>query len=176
MKTWTFDCKDDRSVFIRHAKVSDGRSMYEGFAEVVEEQKWLPILETSSSLNQWLEWIDRSRSTRDIILVAFIDETYVGHLTLRPEQWAASEHVCRLGIIVRKAFRNTGVGRALMTTAEEAAVLEEYEKIVLSTLADNATALALYRSLNYRTIGIRKDQFKMPSGYVDQVLFEKKLV
>ncbi len=63
-----------------------------------------------------------------------------------------------------------------MTTAEEAAVLEEYEKIVLSTLADNTTALALYRSLNYRTIGIRKDQFKMPSGYVDQVLFEKKLV
>ncbi|MBS3794514.1 MAG: GNAT family N-acetyltransferase [Candidatus Thorarchaeota archaeon] len=175
MKTWEFECKDGESVFIRHARLSDGQNMFEGFAEVVAEKKWLPTLDTTTSLAQWFDWIERSKDTDDVILVALIDGHYVGHLTLRPERWDASEHVCRLGIIVRKPYRNTGVGKALMTASEEAAHDAGFEKIVLSTLSNNTTAIALYRSMKYREIGIRRNHFKMPNGYVNQVLFEKLL-
>jgi len=175
MKTWEFECKDGESVFIRHAKLSDGRNMFEGFAEVVAEKKWLPTLETTTSLAQWFDWIERSKDTDDVILVALIDGHYVGHLTLRPERWDASEHVCRLGIIVRKPYRNIGVGKALMTASEEAAHDTGFEKIILSTLSNNTTANTLYRSMEYREIGIRRNHFKMPDGYINQILFEKLL-
>jgi ribosomal protein S18 acetylase RimI-like enzyme len=87
----------------------------------------------------------------------------------------ASRHVAKLGIIVIQSLRNLGVGRALMTAAENAAVAKEYEKIVLSTFNDNELALSLYQSLGYRTVGYRVRHFKMERGYVDEVLMEKIL-
>jgi RimJ/RimL family protein N-acetyltransferase len=47
---------------------------------------------------------------------------------------------------------------------------------VLSTFEDNAIAKSLYLAMDYRQVGIRKRHFKMPKGYIDEVLFEKQLV
>ena len=110
-----------------------------------------------------------------MIIIAFVEADYAGHLTLQPEEWMASGHVAKLGIIVQREFRNMGVGRALMETAEEIALATDYEKIILSTFHNNEIANALYFSLGYKKVGVRKSHFRMPDGYIDEVLMEKQL-
>lgn len=106
-------------------------------------------------------------------MIAFIDCFYAGHLSLQPEEWATARHVARLGIIVKKEFRNIGVGKALMRAAEEAARTQRYDKIILSTFESNIIAKALYESLGYRFVGKREKHFLMPKGYIDEILMEK---
>ena len=62
-----------------------------------------------------------------------------------------------------------------MTSAEEVAHSRAYFKIVLSTFEDNLAAKHLYTSLGYRLVGVRKNHFDMPKGFIDEVLMEKEL-
>ncbi len=176
MKAWQFKTKDEREIIIRHAKVSDAKDLHENFCHVVHESEWLPTLRPNSNQAEWAEWIQRTYGNREILLIAHLDAEYVGHLSLQPEEWAASAHVARLGIIVRKPFRGLGVGKGLMLAAEEAGRQQRYEKITLSTFDNNAIALSLYESLGYRLIGKRERHFQMPKGFIDEVLMEKRIV
>ncbi|MEM4735797.1 MAG: GNAT family N-acetyltransferase [Candidatus Thorarchaeota archaeon] len=172
----TSTTRDDRQIVVRTAEVSDARELHAGFCRVVEEGIWLPTLCVTSVVADWVAWINRTRYTREVLLRADVDGQYAGHLTLQPEEWAASSHVARLGVVVMKPFRNLGVGRALMIAAESAAREQKYEKIVLSTFSDNMAARHLYESLGYRMVGERRNHFRMPSGYIHETLYERELV
>jgi RimJ/RimL family protein N-acetyltransferase len=176
MKTWDFSTKDGATISVRHAVPADARKLHGGFSEVIQEGIWLPTFNANSNIADWVNWIQRTNQCRDLMLVAEINEEYTGHLTLQTEEWMASRHVAKLGIIVAKKDRGRGIGRALMRAAEEAALVSGFEKIVLSTFEDNAIAKSLYLAMDYRLVGIRKRHFKMPKGFIDEVLFEKELV
>lgn len=175
LKTWEFKSSDNRTIIVRHAYPEDAQTLHRGFCDVVGEQRWLPTLHTNGTVSDWISWIHRTRRTREALLVAEIDYKYAGHLSLQPEDWEASQHVARLGIIVTKNLRGIGVGKSLMLAANEVAREKGFEKIVLSTFADNDIARHLYESVGYRLVGIRENHFKMPYGYVDEVLYEKRL-
>ncbi|MFX1559202.1 MAG: GNAT family N-acetyltransferase [Promethearchaeota archaeon] len=176
MQTWEYTSKDGRSITVREAKVSDAKYLHSGFKNVVEEHMWLPTFTPNSHVSDWIQWIERTKHTREALLVAYIDEEYAGHLSLQPEEWHASQHVAKLGIIVRKDCRSVGVGRSLMLCGEAVALSRDYTKIILSTFDDNEVAKNLYDSLGYRTVGIRRRHFSMPKGFIDEVLMEKELI
>ncbi len=176
MTHWEFISKDNREIAVRHAVSGDAANLHSGFKIVVEEGRWLPSLSANASVADWVSWINRTKRTREILLIAKVNDNYAGHLTLQPEEWMASDHVAKLGVIVISEYRNIGVGRALMECAEKTAVEQEYEKIILSTFCDNEIAYALYDSLGYKKVGLRSRHFKMPSGYIDEILMEKHLV
>ena len=175
MNSWSYQSKDGRPIVVRYATPSDARQLHDGFCEVISEGQWLPTFVSTATVTDWVNWIQRASVGCEALLVADIGEDYAGHLTLQPEEWMASRHVAKLGIIVIESFRNLGVGRAMMTSAEEVALRKQYEKIVLSTFRDNELALSLYRSMGYRVIGYRERHFKMERGYVDEVLMEKSV-
>jgi len=156
--------------------VNDAKALHDAFCDVVNEGQWLPTFVSTATVTDWMNWIQRAASGCEIILVAEIGGQYAGHLTLQPEEWMASRHVAKLGIIVAKKHRQQGVGKSLMRSAEDFALRKQYEKIVLSTFQDNEAALALYTSLGYRLVGVRRNQFKMPKGYIDEILMEKELI
>ncbi len=176
MNKWQFSTKDARQIDVRHARVEDAKDLHENFCQVVDEAEWLPMLRPNSNRPDWAEWIQRTYTNREVLLMATIDGNYSGHLSLQPEEWAAARHVARLGIIVKKEFRNIGVGKALMLAAEDAGRDQRYEKIVLSTFSSNAIARTLYESLGYRVVGYRQKHFLMPKGYIDEILMEKLIV
>ncbi len=175
MRTWEYSTKDGAIISVRHAVPADARQLHGGFNEVIQEGIWLPTFNANSNIADWVNWIQRTNQCRDVMLVAEIDEKYTGHLTLQTEEWMASRHVAKLGIIVAKQHRGRGIGRALMRAAEEAGLASGFQKIVLSTFEDNAIAQSLYLAMEYREVGIRKRHFKMPKGFIDEVLFEKEL-
>jgi ribosomal protein S18 acetylase RimI-like enzyme len=176
LNEWKYTAKDGRSIVVRHALVDDAKNLHDGFKDVVGENMWLPTFTPNSHVSDWMNWIRRTEKTREVLLVAYIDEEYAGHLSLQPEEWHASQHVAKLGIIVRKDCRNNGVGKSLMLSGESAAIENDYHKIILSTFNDNEVAKNLYLSLGYRIVGIRKNHFNMPKGLIDEVLMEKELV
>lgn len=175
MNTWSYQSTDGRSVTVRQASVNDARVLHDAFCDVVNEGQWLPTFVSTATVTDWMNWIQRASSGSEVILVAEIGDQYAGHLTLQPEEWMASRHVAKLGIIVAKRHRQQGVGRSLMRSAEEFALKRQYEKIVLSTFDDNEAAVGLYTSMGYRVVGVRRNQFKMPKGYIDEILMEKEL-
>lgn len=175
MKSWRFDSKDNRAIVVRHALIKDARNLHDGFCSVVGEGVWLPTFTANANVSDWVSWIQRTIHSREILMIAEIDGKYAGHVTIQPEEWMASQHVGKLGIVVIKPYRSIGVGRALMICAEEIALEQRYEKIILSTFVDNEIAKHLYESLGYRIIGKRKRHFKMPYGYIDELLFEKEI-
>ncbi len=175
MKTWEYNSTDGRRIVVRHAFPEDAQALYTTFCSVVGELRWLPTLHPNGTVSDWVSWIHRTRRTKEALLVAEIDYGYAGHLSLQPEEWEASQHVTRLGIIVTKALRGIGIGKALMQSAEEVAREKGFEKIVLSTFADNKIARHLYEEIGYKLVGIREKHFKMPHGYVDEALYEKAL-
>jgi ribosomal protein S18 acetylase RimI-like enzyme len=175
MERYEYQSKAGEVIVVRQARSSDAEDMRAEFCRVVDESKWLPILTATSSRTDWIDWIHRTLHTRESLLVATISDRYVGHLSLQPEEWAASQHVAKLGIIVKQEVRGHGVGRALMLAAEQVAISQNYEKIILSTFANNIAALKLYESLDYSIVGKRLRHFKMPKGYIDEILMEKLL-
>ncbi|MFQ5833519.1 MAG: GNAT family N-acetyltransferase [Candidatus Thorarchaeota archaeon] len=176
MKTWEFNSKDGRTILVRHAVPADANNLHKGFSAIIEEGIWLPTFNANSNVADWASWIQRTGHCRDIMLVAELEDTYVGHLTLQTEEWMASQHVARLGIIVDRKHRGIGIGRALMQAAELACIDAKYEKIILSTFKDNEIAISLYHSMGYREVGLRERHFAMPKGYIDEILFEKLIV
>ncbi len=175
-REWKYVLRSGRTAIIRYAEARDAEQMLRAFCSVVEEKEWLPVIRVNSIVSDWTAWIERTQNTRDVILVAEVDTVYAGHLSLQPEEWQASQHVARLGVIVKAPFRGIGLGRSLIQTAEEVAVNKGYRKIVLSTFATNIAARNLYESQGYRVVGIRYNQFLMPKGFIDEVLYEKELV
>ncbi|MCJ7817747.1 MAG: GNAT family N-acetyltransferase [Candidatus Thorarchaeota archaeon] len=176
MKKWEYTAKDGRSILVRTADRGDAPKLHEGFRRVVDEGNWLPTFTANSHISDWVHWIDKSNHNRDILLIAFLGGEYAGHLTLQPEEWNASQHVAKLGIIVIKESRHIGVGRSLMLSGEDMGVERDFTKIILSTFADNEVAKTLYRNLGYKIVGIREKHFNMPQGFIDEVLMEKELV
>lgn len=176
LKTWVYTAKDGRQISVRTAQRDDASFLHEGFKEVVDEGRWLPTFSINANITDWVHWIDKTNHTREVLLVAFLDEEYAGHLTLQPEEWNASQHVAKLGIIVRKPCRSVGVGSALMMASEDIGLEKDYMKIVLSTFEDNTVAIELYKQLGYRIVGVRRNHFNMPKGFIDEVLMEKELV
>ena len=176
LKVWEYTAKDGRSIAVREAIVDDAKHLHAGFKNVVEEHMWLPTFTPNSHVTDWMNWIRRTQNTREVLLVGHIATEYAGHLSLQPEEWNASQHVAKLGIIVRKECRNIGIGKALMLAGESAAADKDYSKIILSTFDDNEVAKNLYNSLGYRIVGLRKNHFNMPKGLIDELLMEKELI
>lgn len=164
MNSWEHVSKRGHRILVRHAERDDAKMLHAGFQSVVTEGEWLPTFVANSNTGDWMHWIDRAKHSSEVLLIAFLDGEYAGHLTLQPEEWDASRHVAKLGIIVTKECRDQGVGRTLMLAAEEVASSNGYRKIVLSTFHDNAAARHLYASLGFRDVGIRQRHFDMPKG------------
>ena len=175
LKTWEFTAKDGQLISVRTAQRGDASFLHDGFKEVVDEGRWLPTFSINANITDWVHWIEKTNHTREVLLVAFLGEQYAGHLTLQPEEWNASQHVAKLGIIVRKPCRSVGVGRSLMTASEDIGLEKDYLKIVLSTFENNKVAIDLYKRLGYRVVGVRRNHFNMPKGFIDEVLMEKEL-
>jgi len=136
MKTWEYTSKDGRPILVRTAERGDAPNLHEGFRRVVDEGTWLPTFIANSHISDWVHWIDKTHHNRDILLIAFLDNVYAGHLTLQPEEWNASQHVGKLGIIVVKEHRHVGVGRSLMVSCEEIGLEHDFTKIILSTFEE----------------------------------------
>ncbi len=163
---------------LRHIKKSDLDGIWHNFNEVVEEGLYLPVFFPVRSEYEKVSWYEVLKREREICIVA--EDTrkkspynIVGQCEISNIEWDAATHVGNLGIIVARNYRDQGIGRKLIEFAlEEAKKLNNKKKIILSCFSTNERAINLYKSIGFKEIGIRKNQFFIQNKFYDEVLME----
>ena len=79
-------------------------------------------------------------------------------------------HRAEFGISVERAYWGRGIGRALTNACIEAARRAGYAQLELSVVAENAAAIALYRSAGFVEYG------RNPLGFRSRVSGDQALV
>lgn len=111
--------------------------------------------------------------TTGVMLVAEEGEVVLGFCAAARGRRRATAHTADLGLTVARAHRRRGVGRALMLGIEAWARAHGVHKLTLGVFATNAPARSLYAALGYVEEGLRREQYLLPSGPVDEVLMSK---
>jgi ribosomal protein S18 acetylase RimI-like enzyme len=137
--------------------------------EVLAEGRWFVTRadELALTVEQREEQIATyAKSENSVFLVARVPDSKVaGFLTVTGGALQRTRHVGRLEMMVGEAHRRQGVGRALMEEAirwaEATGVLR---KLSLAVFADNAGAIALYRSFGFVDEGRRIGEYREEDG------------
>jgi ribosomal-protein-alanine N-acetyltransferase len=82
-------------------------------------------------------------------------ESLVGFIVF----WLVHDEVHILNVVTAREARRRGVGRALMDEAAEAGRKRGAVLATLEVRRSNEAALALYRSLGYRQVGVRPNYY-----------------
>jgi [ribosomal protein S18]-alanine N-acetyltransferase len=91
------------------------------------------------------------------------DERIVGHGILAA--WAGEAHV--LNVCVARDRQGGGLGRVLVGHLLDRALVRGAEMVFLEVRPSNRVAIALYHSLGFNEIGVRKDYYPARTGHED---------
>jgi RimJ/RimL family protein N-acetyltransferase len=164
-------------VLVRRAVPGDAAALVE-LARAVgsEEEGWLITdgeWRTASEERRYLRAVKRHRHAA--VLVAETPDGVVGRLSVARDPHPASEHVADVGLMVARAYRRQGIGRALMEAAEAWARDVGVRKLELHVFPYNEAALGLYEALGYEREGYRRDHYRRGAGFVDAILMAKRV-
>lgn len=119
------------------------------------------------------EWYLDEHGDRYGVLVAERDRVVVGWASLnRYSHRCAYAGVADLSVYVERAARGNGVGTALLRAIEGHARHHKFHKIVLFALANNQAGQGLYRKMNYRDVGVFREQGRLDGRFVDVIAME----
>ena len=130
-------------------------------------------LRTPEERRQWLA----ARSPHHPVIVAeAADGTVAGWGSLNVfNAREAYRFVADFSIYVERDHRGQGVGRLMLDRLIELGREHGYHKLVLSAFPTNASGMALYTKLGFRTVGVYEDQGLLDGRWVDTIIMEKLL-
>lgn len=166
--------KDGTTCTIRTTREADARGLHDLLAKVahdgvhvVTEPDEVPTPEELAR-----KIARHNRSPNDLNLVATLDDgAIIGDLLATGGERRRVSHKIRFGLSVAKAFRDLGVGRALIgALLDWARAHPSIEKVDLGVFASNQRARHLYGSLGFREEGRRLKEIKVgPGEYEDDI-------
>jgi RimJ/RimL family protein N-acetyltransferase len=164
-------------VAVRHAEPRDAPALVQLAVSVASEPEGWLIAEggwrSPGEERRYLRAV--RRSSHAAVLVADDGGELVGRLSISRDPHPASRHVADLGLLVAREHRRRGIGRALLSEAEEWAAQVGIVKIELHVFPHNEPALALYRAHGYEQEGLRRGHYRRGGELVDAVLMAKRL-
>lgn len=160
-------------LLVRRASFNDVPAITHIYNQGIEEGATFETeLRSEQERHQWLE----NHCDRYLAVVAVRQRKVIGWACLNPfSPRSAYQWVADLSVYVERCSRGTGVGTALMRELERRAQMLGFHKLVLTTFPDIAAA-AFYEKLNYRQVGIYKQQGQLHKRWQDTLLMEKLLV
>jgi RimJ/RimL family protein N-acetyltransferase len=170
--------KDGSTITIRTARPQDAPAMLALVRPIFAEGGFLltTLDDFHQTEEQEADWLQMNLDDPgNLVIVAEAAGELIGVLDFHSQNRKRVVHTGELGMSVHKAWRDKGVGRALLTAllawAEQHPVLE---KVCLQVFATNTRAIALYTSLGFKEEGRQVRDVKLESGeYVDVFLMAK---
>ncbi|MEA2645636.1 MAG: hypothetical protein QOE92_719 [Chloroflexota bacterium] len=151
------------SLETRHLSPGDGAALADLFAALVaagDERHFHPHPLTAEHARDLCD----SYRGQDVYMVVEDEGRFVAYGMLRG--WDEGYEVPSLGIAVHPDARGRGVSRVLMSALHDAAAAHGARRVRLRVYPDNASAVALYRSLGYQLAG-EPDGGEQLIGHVD---------
>ena len=162
-------------IAIRPAMAADAGAIATIYNQGIEDR--IATLETDlRTLDERRQWL-AARSPRHPVIVAQngADEV-VGWGSLNVfNAREAYRFVADFSVYVERAFRGKGVGRVLLETLIALAREHGFHKMVLSAFPTNASGMALYTKLGFRTVGVYREQSLLDGQWVDTIIMERLL-
>ncbi len=163
---------DGRRWRLRRARPTDARALSRLFAAVRAEGRWLATPPSAVSEPSESYFIgEMIRSGDSLVLVAEGDGEVVGNVLVTTDHSSVSDHVGTLSIAIAEAWRDVGIGSALMRAAQDWTREHRLAKLALGVFPDNARAIAVYEHVGFEREGLRRRQYRgFGGGFRDEVL------
>jgi L-amino acid N-acyltransferase YncA len=160
-------------VLVRRARGDDAPAITRIYNQGIEDRT--ATLETEiRTAEERLRWL-AARSGRHPVVVAVRQGETVGWASLNPfNPRAAYRWVADFSVYVDRAHRGSGLGTLLVRELERRARDLGYHKLVLTTFPFSP-AVHLYEKLQYRQVGIYREQGQLDGRWVDTLVMEKLL-
>ena len=166
-----FLLKDGREVILREAVKSDAQDLINFYNAVGGETDFLSFgknefMATVDFEEKYLENINNE--VNSTLILAIINDKIIGAASINSSQKRKIKHVGTLGIVIKKAFCNMGLGKIFMHFLIEWAKSNSVtKKITLIMRADNIFAKKLYEQMGFETEGILKNENYETGKYYD---------
>jgi RimJ/RimL family protein N-acetyltransferase len=172
--------KDGRKCILRNGTAGDGEAALANFILTHEQTDFLLSYPDESTMtaereSQFLQ--KKTESENEIEILAEVDGIVAGLAGIEAVGGREKiRHRAEFGISVDRAFWNLGIGTALMNACTECARRAGYEQIELNAVAENETAIAMYRKAGYQEFGRNPRGFKSRlTGYQEVVYMRMEL-
>lgn len=154
---------------IREARLEDAQQVLEYMKTVGGETEnltfgaeGLPI--TAEQEGEFLESVHNSPTSLHLIVCKDGEIIADGGLTGLPRRMS---HRAEVGLSVKKAYWNCGVGSMILKELIEYAKKNGIELLNLEVRSDNLRAIHLYEKFGFRKIGTSPASFKVNGAYAD---------
>ena len=172
--------KDGRTCILRNGTEQDGKALLDVFTLTHKQTDYLlsDPEEHSMTAEQEAQFLkEKTERADEIELLAEIDGIVVGSAGIgcvgRKEK---IRHRARFGISIDRAYWGLGIGRAMTLACIACAKEAGYAQLELEAVAENAAALALYRSVGFVEYGRNPRGFRSRlTGWQELVLMRLEL-
>jgi RimJ/RimL family protein N-acetyltransferase len=153
--------KDGRRWMLRPARPTDSRGLARLFDEVRSEGRWLVTPPSAVSQPSEAFFIgEMIRGEDGLALVAEADGEAIGNVLVTIERNVVSSHVGTLSIVVAQAWRDVGIGSAMVRAAQQWSAGRGLLKVALAVFPDNERAIAVYEHAGFVREGLRRHQYR----------------
>lgn len=155
--------KNGKEIRFRGIRIIDAKEMVNFVNSLIEEDALIQT-DKKTTLKKERKYIRdilvQERINQAKSIVAVIDGKIAGSVGLRREPFR-KKHLADLGIAVKKEYRNSGIGSALLQEAiNQAQAMSGLEIIALEVSQNNLPAIHLYEKAGFKKIAAIPKVFK----------------
>lgn len=161
-------------VIYRRPKLSDAKQLMNFINTASKEQTFIRLQgrqitleEEEKYLKEFIADIEKRKAVK---LFAFDGDELIGAADIRLNR-DAMEHVGILGIVLKKEYRNQGIGSELLQKiiSEAKQQLPTLEIITLGVFANNDRGLHVYKKIGFKQYGVLPKGAKRRGEYIDHI-------
>jgi len=170
--------KNTDRISLRTGNINDAEAALELEKEVLAENEFMISVieefeETPAQKRSWIQKI--LENEREHLIVAEVNGEVVGLIVFRSKGTKRLSHTGTFTAMVKKEYRNQGIGKLLikelLNWAEQNPLIE---KVSLGVLSTNQRGIELYKSMGFVEEGRKIKEVKFSEGlYVDDILMYK---
>ena len=164
----TITLKDGRECILRNGEERDGQAALDNFILTHEQTDYLLTYpdENNMTAEQEGQFLQRKTdSEAEVEILAEVDGIVAGLAGIETVGGRDKiRHRAEVGISIDRKYWNLGIGTALMNACMDCAREAGYEQLELSVVAENETAITMYKKAGYREYGRNPRGFKSRSG------------
>ena len=173
-----FTAKDGRNVILRTPKWKDLDDLLELINLLVDEKAEIYITQkfTREEEAEWLlKVLSRLEKNEQFFLTAEVDKKVIALSDFQINDGDEEHRVGAFGIIVRKGYRNLGIGTEIMKTLLEQAEFFGLETVTVNAFVTNKRAIHVYEKVGFVESDIIPDRYFRGDRLIDQIVLTKSI-
>lgn len=174
----SFFAENGQNVLLRTPRWEDLDDLLELINSLVDENAQIYITEklTREAEAEWLlKALSRLEKNEQFFLAAEADRKVVALSDFQIKEGDPEQRPGNFGIIVKKSYRDLGIGTEMMRSMLEHAVSFGFRKVTVNAFATNIRAIHVYKKVGFvETDKIPKSHFRQ-GKYIDEVVMTKEI-